>query len=211
MRRYIQLLVSILVLASFAASCNYDEMVDVVALGAEEKEMFIPARPGIDTISLVTNVPYEVQVVQGASWLKLGGTGRVPSARKEIPFVFDANYGYRRMAKVTLSAATRTDTVFVKQEGPLEDRVYLSEKTFDVPSEGGRYSTEVECVRYPDGLQVESTSRYVQAVYSKGRLDVSVAPSRSKDILSYTVTVYYIDGWGDRVCDQAVFTQKAKK
>lgn len=194
-----------------AASCNRDEMVDVVSLGAREKVLVEPQTPGADTLKLLTNVPYEARILDGGDWLMLGGEGMMPSWRKEIPFRFEANHGYRRMALLTLTASTRVDSVFIMQEGPLEDRVYISRKTFDVPATGGEFSTEVECFRHPDSLAVSVSSTAVQAKCIAGRLDVTVKPTRSRDPRSFTVTVYYLDGWGEKASDTATFNQKAIK
>ena len=114
------------------------------------------------------------------------------------------------MAKVTLTALTRTDTVYIKQQGPLQDRIILNHNTFEVPSEGGTYTTEVECYRCPDALQVQVSSDMLTASVADGILTVSVLPAKSRDPKSYKAVVYYIDGWGERASVTATFNQKAK-
>lgn len=115
------------------------------------------------------------------------------------------------MAKVTLSASDRVDTVYVKQEGPLTDRISLKDKSFNVPSEGGTYTTEVECFRYPDGMLVDLSNPAWEASIQGNILTVKAAPATSRDPKVYTVTVYYLDGWGERAEAVATFNQSARK
>ena len=207
MRRFILYLLPLFVLMS----CNKGDFLEIVRLGAVEKEMTVSSGAVEDTIKLVTNMPYKVQVVEGNEWLNLAATGEMPSSRLEIPFRCQENISWRRMAKVTLSANERTDTVYIRQEGPLRDRLYLNDSEFDVPAEGGTYTTAVECFRYPDGVMVEVSSPMLTASVSGGILTVRVAPTKSRDPKTYTASVYYIDGWGEHASAVVTFNQKPKK
>ena len=192
-------------------SCNKAELVDIVHLGAVEKEIKVPSTTVIDTIALISDVHYEVAIIEGGDWLTLGATGLFPLSRKEIPFRCEANYGFRRTGKVTLSAASRVDTVYIRQEGALVDEVVLLEDTFEVPATGGTYTAEVVCHRYPDALNVDiSSPNLIEAEYKDGFLTVTVGPATAKDPRSYTVTLYYMDGWGERVTAVATFNQKPR-
>ena len=115
------------------------------------------------------------------------------------------------MAKVTLSHSTRVDTVCIKQQGALLDRVALKYNSFEVPAGGGTYSTEVECFRSPVNLLVETSVSGWQASVQDGVLTVVAAPAASRDPKNHTVTVYYIDGWGERAAATAVFIQAPKE
>lgn len=205
----------ILILAALTQlmiSCNYDEKVEVVCLGAREKTVLLSMSAAIDTISLVTNVPYEMYVVAGGEWLELAAEGLIPSYRKEMPFTVSDNSGYPRMAKVLLRASGRTDTVYVRQDGPLVDRVSVLDKTCTMGAAGGSFSTEVECLRYPDGVMVEvSLPKAVSsAVCAGGRLDVEVAPNLSRDSRVFTVKVYYMDDWNVQAYDTVTISQSGK-
>lgn len=192
-------------------ACNRGELIDVIELGAVEKEIIAPAGTSEGVITLLTNVPFEACVVDGGDYLLLRGSGLMPRSRTEIPWHLDANQSFKRTAKVTLSAGTRVDTVFIRQEGALADRVAVETKSFEVPASGGRYSTAVECFRYPDRLSLDiSSSDAVQAVYLDGNLDITVAPSRSRDPKTYTVMVYYLDGWGERAFDTVTIHQEER-
>ena len=111
--------------------CNKAELVEIVDLGATEKEIFVQSRTTDGAISLVTNLPYEVEVAEGGDFLTLAGSGLMPISRTEIPFHCDSNPGFRRTAKVTLSSLSRTDTVYVRQEGALSERVSLFNSSFN--------------------------------------------------------------------------------
>lgn len=208
MRRLITYALPILFLC---ASCNKAEFVEVVHLGAVEKEFFLPSSTVEDTLTLITNTHYHVEIVEGEDWLALAGSGFIPLSRKEIPFRCEANRNFRRTAKVTLSAATRVDTVYIRQEGALEDKVTLIEDTFDVPAQGGTYTTEVICYRYPDNVLLDiSAPNLITAKYSDKQLSITVGPATERDPKTYTVTAYYIDGWGERVTATATLNQKPR-
>lgn len=205
-----RLIIYILPLLMFF-SCNRAELVDIVHLGAVEKEIKVPSTTVTDTIALISDVHYEVAIIEGEDWLTLGATGMFPLSRKEIPFRCEANYGFRRTGKVTLSAASRVDTVYIRQEGALVDEVVLLEDNFEVTAAGGTYTAEVVCHRYPDALNLDiSAPNLIEAEYKDGFLTVTVGPATAKDPKSYTVTLYYMDGWGERVTAVATFNQKPR-
>lgn len=207
MRRLMLYLLPLLLICS----CNRAELIDIVHLGAWEKEMKVPSTTVIDTIRLVSDVHYEVNVIEGQDWLTLGATGLFPLSRKEIPFRCESNYGFRRTGKVTLSAANRVDTVYIKQEGALVDQVALWDKTFEVPVDGGTFTTEVICHRNREALHIDiSAPNLIEAEYKDRFLTVTVGPATSRDPKSYTVTLYYIDGWGEKVTTVATFKQKPR-
>lgn len=173
--------------------------------------MKVPSTTVIDTIRLVSDVHYEVNVVEGSDWLSLGATGLFPLTRKEIPFRCESNYGFRRTGKVTLSAASRVDTVYIRQEGALVDEVELWDNIFDVSSEGGTFSTEVICHRNREELKIDiSAPNLIEAEYKDRFLTFTVGPATSRDVKSYTVTIYYIDGWGEKVTAVATINQKPR-
>ena len=193
------------------AGCNKAEFIEVVHLGAVEKEFFLPSSTIEDTITLVSNTHYMVEITEGEDWLTLAGSGFIPLSRKEIPFRCEANHNFRRTAKVTLSAATRVDTVYIRQEGALEDKITLIEDVFEVPAKGGTYTTEVICYRYPDNVLLDiSAPNLISAEYSDKRLTITVGPATERDPKTYTVTAYYLDGWGERVTAVATLNQKAR-
>lgn len=193
------------------AGCNQAELVDIVRLGAKEKEMTLAPSTVEDTIRLVTNMPYSVRVVSGEDWIKLAGYGLMPPSRTEIPFRCEANMGWRRMAKVALSAGSRADTVYIRQEGPLQDRISLKDKSYNIPAAGGTYKTEVECFRYPDRLLVDCSNKSWEASLESGVLTVIASPATSRDPKTHTVTVYYMDDWNEQAAAVATFNQAARE
>ena len=193
-------------------ACNRAELVDVIELGATEKEIFLSTGAEDGAIGLLTNVPYRAEVISGEDWLLLAGSGMMPATRTEIPFRCEVNQGFKRTAKVTLSAGSRIDTVFIRQNGALADRISLEKKTFEVPASGGNYSTPVECFRHPEGLLLDiSAPTAIQAEYRDGALFFTVAPATARDPKTYTIDVYYLDGWGQRASAIATINQEARK
>ena len=192
-------------------SCNYDEMVDVVAFGVRNKDITVPATASQGRINIISNVNYNVEMIDQADWCTLSAVGYISSQCKEISFSCQADMGYSRTARARFWHGERVDTVYIRQEGALKDRVSVYDKTFEVAAVGGDFCTAVECFRCPESLKVEvSDDDMLQAYYADGYLYVTVAPSKSKVTQTYTVEVYYIDGWGKRAADIVTFIQKPK-
>lgn len=204
--------VMLFMILMIAVSCNYDEMVEVVAFGVRNKDITVPAAASQGKIEIISNVNYNVEMIDEADWCTLSASGYISSACEELSYSCQADMGYSRMARVKLWHESRVDTVYIRQQGALKDRVSLYSKSFEVPSSGGEYDTEVECFRCPDRLMVEvSDPEMVQATYAEGRLYVTVAPAVSRYAKTYSVVVYYIDGWGKRASDTAIFIQEPIK
>lgn len=207
MRQYLTIIVWI---PFVLAGCNKAEFVDIVALGWTEKMITVSERTMDGSASLLTNKPYTARVCAGNDWLSIPAEGLMPSARKEIPFHCDANMSFKRTGKIVVSAGTRVDTLFVRQSGALQDRISLSKTSFSATQSGGTFRTEVECFRYPNALLLDvSAPNAVQAFYKEGLLEITLAPATSKDPKTYTVTIYYIDGWGERASANVTINQEA--
>ena len=196
---------TIALLLPLFAGCNKAELVDIIKLGWTEKIISISERTSDGAAQLIANRPFNVKVEEGSEWIHLPVEGLMPSTRKEIPFRCEANQSFKRIGKIILSAGTRVDTLFIRQEGALQDRISLANKTFSVSKYGGSFRTEVECFRYTDNLNVEtSVPSMVSAYIVDGWLNIKVAEAVARDPKEYTVTVFYLNGWGERT--EAVLT-----
>lgn len=191
-------------------ACNKDEMIEVVRLGAVKKTMTEPYTPGRDTIRIVTYDNYSIDLAGDAGWIVLPCRGLLRADCKEIPFSFKANNGYRRMAKVTLSAGTRTDTVFIRQEGPLKETLTLDVHNLNVPAEGGTFTIDADVCIPSSGLRIirSSETAITSAEYDNGVLKVVVAPSSFLDRRTYTVRLSFRTGWDEDISDEVVIIQE---
>ena len=76
----------------------------------------------------------------------------------------------------------------------------LSESCIDVPAEGGSYSVDLLTNVLQRDLKVETSNAKVcrSIVLDNNRLSFDVAPA-TRDTKTYTITVYTVDGWGEKV------------
>lgn len=206
-----RLLFIIVGIPAMLSGCNKAELVDIVAMGWTEKTITVSERVTDGSAQLLTNTPYSARVCDGNDWLSIPAEGMMPSARKDIPFHCDANRNFKRTGKIVISAGTRVDTLCIRQSGALQDRISLSVATISAPQSGGTFYTAVECFRYPDALFLDvSAPNALQATYSDGILEITVAPSTSRDPKTYSVMIYYIDGWGERASATVTINQDAR-
>ena len=100
-----------------------------------------------------------------------------------------------------ISFGTCVDHLKILQPGKYEMKMELSESCIDVPAEGGSYSVDLLTKVLQRDLKVETSNAKVcrSIVLDNNRLSFDVAPATSRDKKTYTITVYTVDGWGEKV------------
>ena len=90
--------------------------------------------------------------------------------------------------------------------------ISLAEAEVLVPAAGGDYSVDVLTNVLDRDLEVEvSNMKAVKNVsVSANRLKFTVPEATSRDTKVYTLTVYAVDGWGERVESVLNIKQKSK-
>lgn len=187
---------------------NEPEYIDVIRLGARNKTIELETSEyGDSTFYLISNVDYKLEFVSGEDWVTI-----TEATADSIAFSFPSNNGFRRSAELTLSYGTRVDRLKVLQPGKYEMKIDLSQSRIDVPAEGGFYSVELLTNVLQRDLEVEvsSTKAFRNVVLANNRLSFEVTPATSRDTKTYTVTVYTVDGWGERVETVFSVVQKSK-
>lgn len=212
---------NVLILLAFAVmiltSCwDKAEYVEPVKLGvAIEKEvgrtckiLDLPSYEfGEAKIGVISNVDYDLQVIDEQEWL------RVDQAGMDTIYVsYPSNNGFARSAKMVLSYGHRVDTLCVRQPGRYAMNISFAENDILVPAEGGRYAVDVLTNVLTRDLAFEvSNSKVVKNVeLSNNSLEFEILPATSRDTKTYTITVYAIDGWGEKVEAVLYVTQNSK-
>lgn len=197
------------VLSVLMTACwNEPEFIDVIELGARNKVITLETHEyGDSTFNLISNVDYKLEVDAENDWLNID-----EAAADYIKFSYPANNGFKRSARLVLSYMTRTDTLRVLQPGLYQERISFSESLVDVPSEGGTYSVDVLTNVQTRNLAFEvSSSKAIKNVsLADNRLWFTVPAATSRDTKVYTITVYAIDGWGERVASELKVKQQSK-
>lgn len=205
-----------------AVSCGKQdaESVRMISLGAKEKsvecpveysacEFYVYADEYVNSRDC-TPIGYEAEILDDAAWLSFtenGGTFIEKTGSGLLPLRVDANQGVRRMSRIVLRADTRTDTLFVKQEGVYREYIRLNGEYPLVPAEGGTYEAAVESNVLPAFLKVSGSDGVVDCEMDHNLVTFTVGPSLSRDRRTVTLTVSTVDGWGETVSGSVSLTQ----
>lgn len=182
------------------------EKVDIVTLGIVPESIVIGEQAGEDGVRMIADRDYHVDVVSGADWLTVG-----LSKSDSLSFAFTANEGFRRSACIRVSADGREDELQIKQEGPYQEVVSLSEHEFYAPAEGCSVSLRVYSNIPSDYFSVTGSHENAigKIVLRDYVLSFDVLPTTNRDKRRYTVTVSFVDGWGDVLSDAITIVQEA--
>ena len=187
------------VLSAIACNSLRPTELDIVQLGIVPDDIIVPSGAGEDR-------DYALELLSGADWLTVGLT-----ARDSISFSFASNEGYRRSARLKISASGREDELLIKQEGAMAAYAVLSAHSLSVPAQGGSFELRLSSSLPSDYFSVSVTgnSTVRNMRLSDYILTFDVAPTTNRDKRSYVVTVSYLDGWGDAVSDSVTIVQDA--
>jgi len=195
-------------LAGWLTACTSlrPDPVEIVSLGIVPESIEIPALPGEDGVRMMADRDYSVEVLSGSEWFQIGLV-----ARDTLAFSFKENNGFRRSARIRVSADGREDELLVKQEGPFREWLQLSQNQVDVPASGSSVSLRVHSNLPSDYFAVSTSheSAIGSLSLSSYELSFKVLPTVNRDRRTYTVTVSYIDGWGDELSRSLSVTQEA--
>ncbi|MBQ7268330.1 MAG: BACON domain-containing protein [Bacteroidales bacterium] len=194
------------VLSAIACNSLRPTELDIVQLGIVPDDIIVPSGAGEDGVRIIADRDYALELLSGADWLTVGLT-----ARDSISFSFASNEGYRRSARLKISASGREDELLIKQEGAMAAYAVLSAHSLSVPAQGGSFELRLSSSLPSDYFSVSVTgnSTVRNMRLSDYILTFDVAPTTNRDKRSYVVTVSYLDGWGDAVSDSVTIVQDA--
>lgn len=188
-----------------AVSCEFTEpeWVNPIALGAKQTVLELPSyTSGNDHFDIVSNCEYNLSVIQGAEWVEITNKGA-----REIAFKYTQNNGFKRSARLVISATGRVDTLNVRQPGSYQEYITIPEdqRTFNVTAQGGQYKVDFATNILFNDLKFEAGSPLINNVkLSKNSVFFEVIPTTSRDDRTFTLSIYALDGWEQRV--EAVIT-----
>lgn len=188
-----------------AVSCEFTEpeWVNPIALGAKQTVLELPSTaPGSDHFNIVSNCEYNLSVLQGAEWIEITN-----KAEREIAFNYTQNNGFKRSAVIEISAPGRIDSLTVRQPGAYTEyiRIPAEQQTFNLDSQGGQYKVDFATNILFNDLKFEAGSPQIHNVQlSKNSIFFEVLPTTSRDDRTFTLSIYALDGWKQRV--EAVIT-----
>ena len=200
------------------------ETTRAISLGASEKSISCPVQFGTCEFYIFadeyinsrefTPISYQADIIGGEGWLTFTDNGAhriIMKGSGILSLDFDSNSGLRRSAKVVLKSDTRTDTLRVKQEGPLREFVRLVGEYPVVPAEGGTFQSRIETNVLPSSLHVTGSEGVTDWELNHNVVTFTIGPSTSRDRRNITLTVYTIDGWEDMVSGSVTLQQEPGK
>lgn len=201
----------IFLLASFLCACTehyWSEQINIIELGATQKVLVLPdTEPGSDEFSIYANCTWQYEQISGNEWLTVDSV-----TDDALQFSFYGNNGFKRSARIVVFKDNRRDTLQVRQRGLLTESITVKSFTEVIPAEGGGGESIVETTALEREVMVEAEEpdHFSQLYYSGHRLVFGLKPSTERDKKDYKVTLYFIDGWGERVEAIIAISQAAR-
>lgn len=208
-------------------ACSLDETADIklVELGTAlaDNVCLIDAEGGEFDLSVYSNGEYHVQMLSEASWLQLStmkGNGD-----GVIKLNAEPNADFKRMVTFILCSDvdSRRDTVYVKQLGAIEAQLSVENTSVILAGAGGQSSASINTNIPADkfDVKVEYDLNDADGVVSTDWLDVRMTGSgpvsldmvtssntHAAAVRSASVSLSFVDGWGDKVALELNVLQK---
>lgn len=188
-----------------AVSCEFiePEWVTPIALGAKQKVIELQSNaPGDSLFDIVSNCDYKLDILRGGEWIEI-----TDKAERKIAFRYTQNNGFKRSARLVISAPGRVDSLDIRQPGTYEEYITIpaDQRIFNVSAQGGQYRVDFATNILFRNLKFEAGSPLIGNVnLSKNSVFFEVLPTTSRDDRTFTLSIYAIDGWKQRV--EAVIT-----
>ena len=138
---------SIAAAVGIAAACtNVDaEDIDLVKLGALEKEFIVEADANSFDIDIYTNGAYHIERINESDWLSLA-CGETTDGKATITAECEFNEDFKRKAGIVLCSDvdSRRDTLYIKQKALIDARIAFANSSIIVPGAGGENKSVIE-------------------------------------------------------------------
>ena len=206
-------LISVLALT---VACRYDDAtpVNLVELGATQKEYIIDEDGGSVKIAVYSNGAYHIDSLDESPWLSLDRTSG--EGDDSLKVTATMNEEFKRMSRIVLcsNVDSRRDTISIKQKGALTAALTKENTSIVLPGAGGTVTESVSTnvpfsymnvdIEYPEG----APSGWVSSVniddtpLTDGSHALSISADANPDATvprTATINLSYTDGWGDNV------------
>lgn len=211
------ILASVLTLAVATNSCTVDDrmMVELVELGALNKDYVVNAEAGDTIVKVYSNLEYRIKPVEDVDWARLSVESNVGDS--DFSIEYDFNEGFPRMAKFLVynDVDSRCDTIYFKQKGLIEPTLMMPNTALISTGSGGEQVAEI--VTNIDMDDMEISIVYPEGESEEWIKDINISEgfiAKSSDIASSslvvntnpnldaerprtaTIMILYVDDWG---------------
>ena len=218
---------SIAAAVGIAAACtNVDaEDIDLVKLGALEKEFIVEADANSFDIDIYTNGAYHIERINESDWLNLA-CGETTDGKATITAECEFNEDFKRKAGIVLCSDvdSRRDTLYIKQKALIDARIAFANSSIIVPGAGGENKSVIETnVPFSD-ITVETEYSDPENTDWIQEIEIVDAESEERELVitldanpaeevprSAAVSLSFTDGWDETVSVEFNLLQRTAK
>ena len=218
---------SIAAAVGVAAACtNVDaEDIDLVKLGALEKEFIVEADANSFDIDIYTNGAYHIERINESDWLSLA-CGETTDGKATITTECEFNEDFKRKAGIVLCSDvdSRRDTLYIKQKALIDARIAFANSSIIVPGAGGENKSVIETnVPFSD-ITVETEYSDPENTDWIQEIEIVDAESEERELVitldanpaeevprSAAVSLSFTDGWDETVSVEFNLLQRTAK
>ena len=218
---------SIAAAVGVAAACtNVDaEDIDLVKLGALEKEFIVEADANSFDIDIYTNGAYHIERINESDWLSLA-CGETTDGKATITAECEFNEDFKRKAGIVLCSDvdSRRDTLYIKQKALIDARIAFANSSIIVPGAGGENKSVIETnVPFSD-ITVETEYSDPENTDWIQEIEIVDAESEERELVitldanpaeevprSAAVSLSFTDGWDETVSVEFNLLQRTAK
>ena len=218
---------SIAAAVGIAAACtNVDaEDIDLVKLGALEKEFIVEADANSFDIDIYTNGAYHIERINESDWLSLA-CGETTDGKATITAECEFNEDFKRKAGIVLCSDvdSRRDTLYIKQKALIDARIAFANSSIIVPGAGGENKSVIETnVPFSD-ITVETEYSDPENTDWIQEIEIVDAESEERELVitldanpaeevprSAAVSLSFTDGWDETVSVEFNLLQRTAK
>ena len=139
MNKHIIRTAAALLALGWAVSCDVDDaaQIDLVELGATQKEFVVSEEPGSLEIQVYANGPFHIESLDDAAWLSFDRTAGEGDG--SITASYRMNEEFKRMSRFVLCSDVddRRDTLSLKQQGSMTATLTKENTSLIAPGKGG--------------------------------------------------------------------------
>lgn len=209
----------ILVAAAFlAAGCNYDdaELLNVSEFGTLNHTYTVGYKSGSLEMDILSNERFTVSLTEeDLDWVSFPDGQTVFDGDAKLRIDYATNSGFPRQAVLALQAETRSDTLYIRQEGFKAPTLKFNNISVALPGDGGQITAPLSTNLVMDDLAPsivynnEEDPEWISGLtLSNGMLVFQAAPNPDPTALRRaTISLNFTDGWGQVTTSSLLLTQ----
>lgn len=206
------------ILALSLATCSMDDgdYAEMSELGAKGSDYIVPATAGEVDIEVLTNQTYELSFGSEIDWASFPTTKVTGDGTFKV--LYEENASFPRMVAIYIDAysVSRSDTVFLKQEGSIMPKMDFNMTSTTVLGGGGRVEADIDTNLKLEDIKINivysdpTGAEWIQDNFSieNGKFIFAADANPSETALrNAKIELSFVDGWGEKIVSNLFLTQ----